>query len=1327
MAAGAGSFNITVTEILHPLGLVPTVSGTTEQWYNLGGFSAACSNGQVQRSVFYPPPIYPVVLAPTLDPLYDRTLTSALLKPQSYDLNPNQLSIFVVLGTDLLNSQIPALSDPSACGFNFSMFVHADGSPISASPIYFTEDPRNDCNSTQLQQFAADHQALVKNFTSPLDLFVAVMAISTDTGVGSSILWSRCKRAADQFVISNQFVTVNSTVCYASPGTEEYYSDPCCNPSQTWQQCCIPRAVATRVLTPSDASLTSECATPDCSSQVASTYAEVSSRSLTAQCSVEAFRGLATNSDILGSALIGNQAGPCNEVFMSGSDDDLVTCILATLDELYVQEFLTLWGISNDQLQAYPGGFEALLRSKYNVSDGCVQLGVDPYDVLLRVPIRNDALDTNATACLSTPDCNWRGQADPYTCSASFRGSDMCAFCQAGYCQSATVPQICYGLNVVSALYPAIVLCVINGGTPDPELGCYYQNRSAQLTDCLPANICPGGANTCPPTCHWTAITQQSTCETDPNRVWLSTGTCVQYSILYEDCVAQGGDFFLGATFQQGFLNDQASCDYFGGVCTIAPGLNFTECMAYAALPRGTCSVYCPGCTQAQCEATVGCADGGLFETPSSSPTCVGDFFSYGSNIATCGQGALMVPSLGCVFNENYISIDSTFICAVLGGTLIDAPTITNRTVCESFGRCQESNFVNGITTPKSSAQCGACGGTFLTAFQWTNGTWTPDPTPAFAAWVPLAWTPRTYAPRYFLGTFFNRTGFAADFYTIQTLRILRFANQTSLCRSAQLLDLVSSLACDCTSSSTGACYTTPQFQLLLLERVCSNVSSILTFNGKPGSVSVSTLARLTPSCVDLELSVVPVELFKRSDDQVYSSVFLQTLAGGPYDVLQNSRKIIVGTLVGDGVRITVGNGIISGPIQLCLDRELSSSKRFSVPDLATISTDLDPKTLRSLGANCSIANNTICCDISTSMGNIFFPIMRVRNTADERLLDTLTTTQRNCFWAAAAIYLFLWLLVTYRLVNFVLFLIIRPGKIEWSNLALLGIITCLLFIASVLRWTYFIVTPLGRLVDSPQLGDLVYAELPFYVYLSMFTVLVAWWIEIYHFAMSAKKAFLRNARWILIGVNVAMYCFFLAVIIAYAAASSGRTSSLKSVCVSPDSGSKSSRAASVLSKVYKVFISVIAAILAFGFLIYGGILVRVLTSGNNVNLRSLINFSVIGATCAVGLLVECGVLLYTTFASQTNLNTAAALVVLILAEVIPGLALVVILKQPTTQHGWREYCWCLFSPEASSTTSASNSQYTRSAPSSGTSERASSGVSSSGVSGSGEANDSRF
>ena len=84
---------------------------------------------------------------------------------------------------------------------------------------------------------------------------------------------------------------------------------------------------------------------------------------------------------------------------------------------------------------------------------------------------------------------------------------------------------------------------------------------------------------------------------------------------------------------------------------------------------------------------------------------------------------------------------------------------------------------------------------------------------------------------------------------------------------------------------------------------------------------------------------------------------------------------------------------------------------------------------------------------------------------------------------------------------------------------------------------------------------------------------------------------------------------------------------------------------------------SVVAATLAVGYIIYGPVLVRVLSSGDNIQLRPILQFTLVAAACAIGLLVQCGVLLYTTYAG--NVKTVPALIVLLVSEIIPGAILV--------------------------------------------------------------------
>ena len=80
---------------------------------------------------------------------------------------------------------------------------------------------------------------------------------------------------------------------------------------------------------------------------------------------------------------------------------------------------------------------------------------------------------------------------------------------------------------------------------------------------------------------------------------------------------------------------------------------------------------------------------------------------------------------------------------------------------------------------------------------------------------------------------------------------------------------------------------------------------------------------------------------------------------------------------------------------------------------------------------------------------------MRVADAEGVRFRDTLTRSQRNCFWAAVFFYLLIWIFLAFRLVNYVLFVILRPVKYEWTNLILLGLILAFLFLAFTVRSRY--------------------------------------------------------------------------------------------------------------------------------------------------------------------------------------------------------------------------------------------------------------------------------
>ena len=63
---------------------------------------------------------------------------------------------------------------------------------------------------------------------------------------------------------------------------------------------------------------------------------------------------LAGVSDIFSTEESGYEPGPCRGLLDSGTDEEFIACVTTSLDALYVQEFLTLWNVTNEQMLATP-------------------------------------------------------------------------------------------------------------------------------------------------------------------------------------------------------------------------------------------------------------------------------------------------------------------------------------------------------------------------------------------------------------------------------------------------------------------------------------------------------------------------------------------------------------------------------------------------------------------------------------------------------------------------------------------------------------------------------------------------------------------------------------------------------------------------------------------------------------------------------------------------------------------------------------------------------------------------------------------------------------
>lgn len=106
-------------------------------------------------------------------------------------------------------------------------------------------------------------------------------------GVQSTVTWANCQKFVQKFLWSSaNYSAPKNTDCWATPGSEEYAEDPCCNvkcvsthrhthPSCThtarrllWEDCCNPRYAPPITWTPNDTLISDECGDSECAYNV---------------------------------------------------------------------------------------------------------------------------------------------------------------------------------------------------------------------------------------------------------------------------------------------------------------------------------------------------------------------------------------------------------------------------------------------------------------------------------------------------------------------------------------------------------------------------------------------------------------------------------------------------------------------------------------------------------------------------------------------------------------------------------------------------------------------------------------------------------------------------------------------------------------------------------------------------------------------------------------------------------------------------------------------------------------------------------------------------
>lgn len=665
---------------------------------------------------------------------------------------------------------------------------------------------------------------------------------------------------------------------------------------------------------------------------------------------------------------------------------------------------------------------------------------------------------------------------------------------------------------------------------------------------------------------------------------------------------------------------------------------------------------------------------------------------------------------VGCIANNNAINASA---CAARTDALWMTPA-PDQPTCAATMRCRELRNGAFVYSRKNATLCGLCGGAYESIFKWNTGVASP------AVWTANVWGARRRTSANAPGVrLWNSTAAQAAITNVFLARYAQLAKTFLACQYGGVASYLSLLSCDC-ASGLAKCYNAFQPVLLGVTRLCSGaVDSVFL---APAELNTDAANVFASGCANLQVSLIPAGRFRRGSANIYSSLFLDSIQSNEWAVIENSKKVVVGQLVGNGIEFQMDTTAQPG-VLLCIElrSDISPAALYTTYDFAELSSNF--KTFKVFGStNATVRLNSAgvpsVCALVTQSGN-YFPIKRFANAKSAKFSDTLTSAQKAAFWVGMAIYIVCWLCATYRLASLFLWTMIRPadstGQVKTAHpLMVPRIAMSLLCAFFFLRWLYFILVPAGVMLRAPLIIDILMAELPTYFFITIFSLLVLWWVELYH-RSSARKNFLGRMKWVFILVNVVLYLFLLIVIIVYAVTENDNNLGACSTA------SRSTKKADTVAKVYKVFVSVIALILAGGFMIYG-IRLFLMVVGVSGSLDRIVKFVLISTICSLGLLLQCALLLYSTFKPSTRrTDTALAIAFTLVVEVLPGLVLIAFMRQPELLGlAWyQDLVWCFYADRDIAVSGAGASKSFQSSKRSAVSGTASTGGSAAASSGS--------
>eukprot|EP01091_Cochliopodium_minus_P010841 TRINITY_DN2969_c0_g1_i1.p1 TRINITY_DN2969_c0_g1~~TRINITY_DN2969_c0_g1_i1.p1 ORF type:complete len:1632 (-),score=307.08 TRINITY_DN2969_c0_g1_i1:69-4694(-) len=614
-------------------------------------------------------------------------------------------------------------------------------------------------------------------------------------------------------------------------------------------------------------------------------------------------------------------------------------------------------------------------------------------------------------------------------------------------------------------------------------------------------------------------------------------------------------------------------------------------------------------------------------------------------------------------FNTDYFSIHgclSNFVtktsCTQVGAKWIEP--LQTKEECLSSKGCRESNghktclyTANQLysatidsATNKSQAECVLCGGTYGSLNQWKTSQ-SIIPIKFNTRWMSQAWSPtNTFVP--YINSVSLRNNLERFLFTSAS-----YAISTSVdCETQPIFQTVQYYDCDCTPFANGTkkpsgyCYTNKFVVTAGSQLFCRGDEKTVRIGNAVIGINKESIS-LGEFCVVMSLGTVSAAQFKSDQKVISSSALLSSLTNknNPYAIILNTHGFVVGQLLSDGIRLNVSKASTNtnttstratetNNFTLCLDYRSDISNSASDFPLLNFASTTDYKTFQPMNLTGVTFNGKQYCGNVSTTNSIIFPVSLARDWSTRNSIFAGKEKIRNAIYFLSAVMftLFLCCLVAI-IIHFM------ETRTEFS---LTKTCLCLLLIYAGLRATFFLLFALEKLTsisNNNPAGFFVLAELPYYVFLSIFIFLIIFWARL---SRSASKDIIKKMIFPVIILNILLYTFFIIIVIIAATVKGDGVT--------------------VLNKVYKCIICFIAACIIITSWIFGGLVLKQAIKGWRMRKGDiptyLIKTTAILFIISFAMLFQVIYLLFITFKSQTSVNLALA--VYFLVEVVPACCL---------------------------------------------------------------------